>query len=63
MFCVYHLTLLFVLLHQSEPFMTLIADKPDAYGPVWVSTLLVFSLAVTSHISSWVAAQSNGNQW
>ena len=43
--------------------MTLIADKPDAYGPVWVSTSLVFSLAVTSHISSWVQAQSSGNAW
>jgi hypothetical protein len=48
---------------QAEPFMTLIADKPDAYGPVWVSSALVFSLAVTSHISSWMAANASGSQW
>ena len=43
--------------------MTLISNKPDAYGPMWISSSLVFSLAVTSHISSWMAAQSTGNQW
>lgn len=48
---------------KSEPFMTIVANKPDAYGPVWVSSSLVFSLAVTSHISSWMAARATGAAW
>lgn len=43
--------------------MTLIAEKPDAYGPLWLSTSLVFALAVTSHVSSWMEAKAGGNQW
>lgn len=44
-------------------FMALIEQKPDAYGPFWISTTLVFVAAVTSHFSSWVSAWLTGKIW
>lgn len=44
-------------------FMSLVEQKPDAYGPFWISTTLVFVAAVTSHFSSWVSAWLNGTIW
>jgi hypothetical protein len=44
-------------------FLDLISQKPDAYGPFWISTTLVFCIAVTSHISSWMVAWMNNAQW
>lgn len=43
--------------------MSLIEQKPDAYGPFWIATTLVFVAAVTSHFSSWVAAWLLGRVW
>jgi len=45
---------------RSENFMELIKDKPDAYGPFWIATSLVFAVAVSSHISSWLASWMSG---
>jgi hypothetical protein len=43
--------------------MSMIEQKPDAYGPFWIATTLVFVAAVTSHFSSWVAAWMLGRIW
>jgi len=48
---------------KDNSFMTLIDSNPDAYGPFWISTSLIFSIAVTSHISSWLAAYYLGTDW
>ena len=41
----------------------MIENKPDAYGPFWIATTLVFVAAVTSHFSSWAAAWMLGKVW
>lgn len=48
---------------RQESFLTLIGDKPDLYGPFWVSTTLVFTIAVCSHISSWISSWMIGINW
>lgn len=48
---------------SGENFMSLTAEKPDAYGPFWVATSLVFTIAVTSHISRWVSSWMLGENW
>ena len=48
---------------RNENFLTLIGDKPDAYGPIWISTTLVFIVAVVSNISGWLSSWMNGTEW
>lgn len=48
---------------SGENFMSLTAEKPDAYGPFWIATSLVFTIAVTSHISRWVSSWMLGENW
>eukprot|EP01041_Mallomonas_annulata_P001499 gene1499-2892_t len=48
---------------RETPFVALINEKPDAYGPFWISTTLVFTIAVTSHINSWLSSWIKGNTW
>jgi hypothetical protein len=47
---------------RPELFLNQIGDKPDAYGPVWIATTLVFVVAVTSHahlfLSSWMLGET-----
>ena len=45
---------------RDDNFMSLISQKPDAYGPFWIATTLVFTCAVTSHISSWLSSYLSG---
>ena len=54
-----------VLLKHSkeESFMSLVAEKPDAYGPFWIATSLIFVVAVSSHISSFLSAWMEGKPW
>ena len=40
---------------KDDSFMSVIAEKPDAYGPFWISTSLIFAVAVASHISSFLS--------
>ena len=38
--------------YQSEPtFLSIIGDTPDAYGPFWVATTLIFTISVTSNLA------------
>ena len=48
---------------RENNFVTLINDKPDAYGPFWIATTLIFSVAVTSHITSWISSWMNNKNW
>ena len=48
---------------REENFMSRVRDKPDAYGPFWIATTLVFTLAATSHINSWLSSWMSGKDW
>ena len=48
---------------REENFLAYMKDKPDAYGPVWIATTLVFSVAVTSHINSWLLSWLLNKAW
>ena len=48
---------------REENFLNHLKDKPDAYGPVWISTTLVFTVAVTSHINSWLLSWMSNKTW
>ena len=37
-----------------QPFLSLIAAKPDLYGPVWLAATLVFTIAVGFNMASWL---------
>lgn len=39
-----------LLFFAHEPFLAVVRNKPDAYGPWWVATTLVFLVSVTSHV-------------
>ena len=47
-----------LLVVKQPPFLQVIDGRPDAYGPFWVATTLIFAIAVTSHISSFVEFSS-----
>lgn len=38
---------------REEGFIQLLGPNPDAYGPFWVATTLVFAVAVVSNLSSY----------
>jgi hypothetical protein len=48
---------------REENFLAFIKDKPDAYGPFWICTTLVFTVAVASHINSWLQSWMLGKNW
>lgn len=37
---------------EGSPFLDVVREKPDAYGPWWISTTLVFLISVTSHLKT-----------
>ncbi len=37
-----------------QPFLALVAGKPDLYGPVWLAATLVFTIAVGFNMASWL---------
>ena len=47
----------------GENFLSQTAEKPDAYGPFWISTSLLFTIAVSSHISRWLSSWMSGQNW
>lgn len=48
-----------------QPFLSLIAGKPDLYGPVWLAATLVFTIAVGFNMASWLnfSAASSVAPW
>ena len=44
-------------------FFSMVDDKPDGYGPFWIATCLVFTLAVVTHIAGWLASWMTGKIW
>ena len=41
-----------LLFCHSEPFIRVLRNKPDAYGPWWIATTLIFLISVTSHFKA-----------
>jgi hypothetical protein len=52
-----------IVLRKDDSFMGIIREKPDLYGPFWISTTLIFVIAFTSHLSSWLASWMTGKNW
>lgn len=48
---------------KDASFLNMISEKPDAYGPFWISTSLIFVVAVSSHMSSFLSAWMLGKVW
>lgn len=49
---------------KDDSFMREVSVKPDLYGPFWISTSLIFVVAVVSHFSSYVHAILNSrSEW
>eukprot|EP01032_Pedospumella_encystans_P026544 gene26544-29991_t len=48
---------------SENTFLATINDRPDAYGPFWIATTLVFILAVASHLNGWLSSWMKGNAW
>jgi protein YIPF1/2 len=48
---------------RAENFMSVVSAKPDLYGPFWITTTLVFTIAVCSHMSSWLSSWMYGSNW
>ena len=49
---------------KEASFIQLLGPNPDAYGPFWVATTLVFVIAVVSNLSSYFNfAGEEGTKW
>lgn len=49
---------------KDDRFMQEISEKPDLYGPFWITTSLVFVVAVVSHFYSYVSSILNSQaEW
>ena len=48
---------------RDQTFLSLVDDRPDAYGPFWIATTLVFTVAVASHINRWITSWMDGSVW
>ncbi len=47
-----------------DDFFEAVAQKPDMYGPFWISTTLVFFVAVTANINAYLStSQSTAEEW
>jgi len=46
-----------VLFCHGEPFFGVVRAKPDAYGPFWLATTLIFLVSVTSHLKGFLQAE------
>jgi len=47
----------------DNSFLATISEKPDLYGPFWITTSLVFTAAVCSHMSSWLQSWMSSSAW
>ena len=48
---------------RNESFISSIKEKPDLYGPFWITTSLVFTVAFCSHMSAWLSSWMYGSNW
>lgn len=44
---------------NDPPFLEIIRAKPDAYGPFWIATSLLFTIAVGANVSSWLKSDGD----
>lgn len=42
----------------QSPFLDVVREKPDAYGPWWISTTLIFLMSVTSQVTGMLSGTS-----
>lgn len=47
-------TILFFKNAEDETFLQTVAEKPDAYGPFWTATTLIFIISATSNITRYL---------
>ena len=52
-----------LFLKQTDNFFSIVGEKPDLYGPFWVATTLVFIVAFTSHVNSFLTSWMDGRAW
>jgi hypothetical protein len=52
-----------VPLKKNPAFFELILSAPDAYGPFWVSTTLIFCLASCSNVASYLDVVGDRSGW
>lgn len=45
----------------EHSFFEVVGDKPDLYGPFWICSTLVFVLAVSSNVASWLNASKDAS--
>jgi hypothetical protein len=57
------LTRALVPFKKNPSFAELIASSPDAYGPFWLSTTLVFCLASCSNVASFMDFTGASSEW
>jgi len=57
------LTAAVIFCKSEQNFLSFIGDRPDAYGPFWISTTLVFTLAVASHLNGFLSSWMKGGSW
>lgn len=48
---------------KNPSFAELIAPSPDAYGPFWLSSTLVFCLASCSNVASYMDFTGDSSEW
>ncbi|TMW68842.1 hypothetical protein Poli38472_006310 [Pythium oligandrum] len=48
---------------KSPSFNELVTKAPDAYGPVWLSTTLIFCLASCSNVASYLDFEGDRKEW
>lgn len=46
---------------RKTSFIEMMGETADAYGPFWNATTLIFIVAVTTNLGSWVSFQGEGN--
>ncbi len=44
-------------------FMTLVGERPDAYGPIWIATSLVFATSIAAHLHGFFNSWLKGKTW
>jgi len=55
--------LLRVMMPWKSDFFAIVDGKPDFYGPFWICATLIFMIAATSNLSSWLGHTGEAEPW
>lgn len=55
--------LMTVLPHKATGFISSTGANPDAYGPLWAATTLIFCISVVGNLLSWVKHDAKEGFW